>query len=113
VGFLVDLPARVPCVRARLFGVEADLPVGAARIALARRAAVLVGTVHPGEAGGGVIRIARVDMADLAPGPQGEGVLMERLAAELDARIAVRPEAWLGLFAPAARDSLQSREGSR
>jgi hypothetical protein len=38
---------------------------------------------------------------------------MERVAAELDARIAARPEAWLGLFAPTARDSLRSREGSR
>jgi Kdo2-lipid IVA lauroyltransferase/acyltransferase len=95
VGFLIDLPSRVPCRRARLFGAEADLPLGAARIALARRAAVLVGT-----AGGGVIRIARVGTDDLSPGPEGEGALVERLAAELDARIAATPEVWLGLFAP-------------
>jgi KDO2-lipid IV(A) lauroyltransferase len=99
VGFLVDLPSRVPCVRARLFGADADLPVGAARIALARRAAVVVGTA----ARGGALTIRRVPLDDL--GPDAERNLMDRLAAELDARIAAQPEAWLGLFAPATRSS--------
>jgi KDO2-lipid IV(A) lauroyltransferase len=101
VGFLVDLPARVPCARAPLFGASADIPVGAARIALARRAAVLVGTTAPDR----TIRISRIAAADLAPGPDGEEVLVRRLAAELDARIAARPEAWVGLFAPARRQA--------
>jgi Kdo2-lipid IVA lauroyltransferase/acyltransferase len=116
VGFLIDLPARVPCARVPLFGAEADLPLGAARIALARGAAVLVGT-----AGGGTIRISRVETADLAGDPGAERTLMARLAAELDARIAACPEAWLGLFAPPRRareepaklDSLRIPEDSR
>jgi len=99
VGFLVDLPARVPCARARLFGEEADVPVGAARIALARGAAVVVGTCAPGQ----IVRIRRVETADLARGAAGERALVERLARELDARIAADPEAWLGLFAPPRR----------
>ena len=110
VGFLVNLPSRVPCARCRLFGADADLPLGAARIALARRAAVLVGTTAPDR----TIRIRRIDAAGL-----DERALMDRLAAELDARIAADPEAWLGLFAPplaesaAGADSLRSAGDSR
>lgn len=96
VGFLVDLPSRVPCASVRLFGALADMPVGAARIALARRAAVVVGTAGRDR----VIRMARLDTAGLEPGAAGERELVERLAAELTTRIAAAPEAWLGLFAP-------------
>jgi KDO2-lipid IV(A) lauroyltransferase len=126
VGFLVDLPARVPSVRVRLFGADAELPVGAARIALARRAAVLVGTVVPDADGARTIRIVRVDTEGLAPGGQGELALMDRLAAELEACIGRAPERWIGLFAPPTRGgspaedggppaavSLRSSEGSR
>ncbi len=98
VGFLIDLPSRVPSARCRLFGADADLPLGAARIAVARRAAVLVGTAGRDR----VLRIRRVESAGLA-GRAGERVLLDRLAAELDARIAAGPEAWLGLFAPPQR----------
>jgi len=96
VGFLVDLPARVACARATLFGAPMDVPVGAARIALARRAEVILGTCAPGH----VVRIERVETADLPPGRAGEKPLVERLVRALDARIAADPEAWLGLFAP-------------
>jgi KDO2-lipid IV(A) lauroyltransferase len=96
VGFLIDLPSRVPSARAPLFGADADLPVGAARIALARRAAVVVGTCAPG----GYVRIAAVDTTDLGRGPAGEAALQARLASALTARIAADPEAWLGLYAP-------------
>jgi len=99
VGFLIDLPARVPCARASLFGVEADMPIGAARIALRRRAEVLVGTCAPGRR----VRITSVASADLPPGRAGERALLGRLAIELSARIGSLPEAWLGLFAPARR----------
>jgi lauroyl/myristoyl acyltransferase len=94
VGFLIDLPSRVPSARCRLFGVETSMPLGAARIALARGAAVVVGTAGRDH----TIRIRRLDTAGLA-GPAGERALQDRLAAELDARIAASPEAWLGLFA--------------
>lgn len=105
VGFLIDLPARVPCARTRLFGVDADVPLGAARIALARGAAVVVGTCAPASPGsrGAEVSITRVDTADLTPGAAGEQALVDRLACELDARIAADPEAWLGLFAPPRR----------
>jgi KDO2-lipid IV(A) lauroyltransferase len=99
VGFLVDLPARVPSARMPLFGAEADIPIGAARIALARRAEVVVGTCGPGH----TMRISRVETADLAPGAAGEEALVRRLAAELDRRIRSQPEAWIGLFAPPTR----------
>lgn len=99
VGFLIDLPSRVPSHPCRLFGADADLPVGAARIALARGAAVLVGTTAPDR----TIHICRVDPGapSGATRADGERILMERLARELDARIAAGPDAWLGLFAPA------------
>jgi KDO2-lipid IV(A) lauroyltransferase len=113
VGFLIDLPSRVPCRSAHLFGAEADVPLGAARIALARGAAVLVGTCGRGSGDGrsrvGVIQVTRVLTADLAAGAgrsggQGrEAALVQRLAAELDARIAEAPERWLGLFVPPRR----------
>jgi KDO2-lipid IV(A) lauroyltransferase len=95
VGFLVDVPARVPCVPATLFGAPAEIPVGAARIALSRRAEVLLGTCAPG----GLVRIERVPTADLPRDRAGEQLLVKRLARALDARIAADPEAWLGLFA--------------
>ena len=102
VGFLVDLPSRVRSIRAPLFGVTANLPVGAARIALARGAAVVVGTPTPaGPDGRRKLLIERVSAHDLTPGSLGEATLTARLARALEARIAAHPEAWLGLFAPA------------
>jgi Kdo2-lipid IVA lauroyltransferase/acyltransferase len=99
VGFLVDLPARVPCETVPLFGVDADLPRGVARFALARRAAVLVGTCAPGD----VVRIRRIPTLDLERGAGGERALLLRIAGELEARIEACPEAWLGLYAPPRR----------
>jgi Kdo2-lipid IVA lauroyltransferase/acyltransferase len=110
VGFLIDLPARVPSQTCRLFGADADLPLGAARIALARGAAVLVGTTAPDR----TIRIRRIDL-DAAPHEGRKRTLddlMDRLAAELDARIRATPDAWLGLFAPPRR-ALRSATDSR
>jgi KDO2-lipid IV(A) lauroyltransferase len=102
VGFLIDLPSRVRSIRAPLFGVEQAVPVGAARIALARGAAIVVGTPSPSASGGPLqLLVERVLTADLPPGPAGEVALTHRLARSLEARIAARPEAWLGLFAPA------------
>lgn len=125
VGFLMDLPARVPCARARLFGEDADLPIGPVKIALARKAPVLLGTcappVEPGDPGAHpftsltstrrsppgtpeasipAVRITRIPSDDLEPGPAGEAELLARIARALDDRIAAWPEAWLGLFVP-------------
>jgi Kdo2-lipid IVA lauroyltransferase/acyltransferase len=99
VGFLVDLPARVPSVPATLFGEPSDVPIGAARVALARRCEVLVGTCAPG----GLVRISRVEIGDLDRDEPSERVLVRRITEELDARIAVDPEAWVGLLAPRRR----------
>ncbi|HEY4116972.1 MAG TPA: lysophospholipid acyltransferase family protein [Byssovorax sp.] len=95
VGFLVDLPGRVESIAATLFAAPARLPVGPARVALARRAAVVVGTAPRGR-----VTISRVATADLAPGAEGEAALLARIAAEVDRRITGAPTEWLGLFAP-------------
>jgi Kdo2-lipid IVA lauroyltransferase/acyltransferase len=95
VGFLIDLRSRVKSERAALFGAEALVPVGPSRIALARRAAVVVGA--PSRR---TVLIERVRSDDLAPGPEGERALVLRLARALEVRIAAWPEAWLGLYAP-------------
>ena len=101
VGFLIDLPSRVRSIEAPLFGVEQSVPVGAARIALARGAAIVVGTSMSARDGGrrGLL-VERICTDDLAPGSAGEATLTRRLARALEARIAARPEAWFGLFAP-------------
>ena len=105
VGFLIDLPSRVRSISAPLFGAEQSIPLGAARIALARGAAVVVGTPTSARDGGrqGLL-VERIRTDDLAPGAVGEVALTLRLARSLEARIAARPEVWLGLFAhPRAR----------
>jgi KDO2-lipid IV(A) lauroyltransferase len=107
VGFLVDVPARVPSVPGRLFGMDTRIPVGPARIALARRAAVLIGTCAPpapeeARARGPHlprVRITRISTDDLPRGKEGERILVERITKELDQRIAAWPVAWLGAFA--------------
>lgn len=109
VGFLIDLPARVPSAPAPIFGAVADVPVGAARLARARRAEVVVGTTAPG----GLVRIDRVPTEDLPPGRAGEAALLARMAAALDARIRADPEAWLGLYTPPRRLSLWPIANSR
>ncbi len=101
VGFLLDLPSRVRSIRGVLFGAQQSIPVGAARIALARGAAVVVGTpMSSARDGRQQLLVERVDTSDLARGPDGETRLTLRLARALEARIEARPEAWLGLFAP-------------
>ncbi len=117
VGMLVDLPARVPCTRMQLFGEMIDMPVGAARIALARRAALLVGTCVPGQKKASLfnsppatVHIERIDFRDLQRTPGHESELQSRIARALDARVKQWPEAWLGLFAsPRLRQTNDSR----
>lgn len=95
VGFLVDLPTRVPSVGCRVFGEDADVALGPAQIALARGTPVLVGTPAPGS-DGVVVRIARIESDDAAT----PSALTSRLADALTERVAVMPEVWLGLFTP-------------
>ncbi len=110
VGFLVDIPARVPSITRRLFGEEVPIPVGPARIALARRAALVVGTCAPparvSEAPGSNhpnVEISRIPLDDLDGDPCAEDILVSRITDELERRIAAWPEAWLGSFVPPRR----------
>ncbi|MRG91032.1 lysophospholipid acyltransferase family protein [Polyangium spumosum] len=107
VGFLVDIPARVPSITRRLCGADVLVPVGPARIALARRAAVVVGTCAPPAPASSnprssypVVEISRIPLDDLGPDPCAEDVLVTRITEELERRIAAWPEAWLGGFVP-------------
>lgn len=103
IGFLIDLPARVPSAGAIIFGRDTRIPIGAARIALARRAAVVVGTLEPGPSGALRIRIERLPIERFAGVPEGEHALTRALADALSRRIEAWPEAWLGLFTPHPR----------
>jgi hypothetical protein len=104
-----------------LFGADADLPIGAARIALMRGAAVVVGTIDVHHR---AILVRRVQTSDLLDGGPTRGKspaaeagsfaalrnlrdrrgrafeLMGRIVAELEGRIEAAPECWLGLFVP-------------
>jgi len=103
VGFLIDLPARVPCLALRMLGRDCRIPVGPGRLALAKKCEVVVGTpIAPtGDArplGVGSICIERVETGDLQPGEAGERELTQRVVAVLERRIRREPEAWLGMF---------------
>jgi len=107
VGFLVDVPARVPSITAPLFGTPTRIPIGPARIALARRAAVLVGTcapptddcLKPGGLSVARVRITRIPIEDLHVQKRDAQILVHRITDELGRRIAAWPYGWLGGFA--------------
>jgi KDO2-lipid IV(A) lauroyltransferase len=94
VGFLIDLPARVPSLEVSLFNQPMAMPVGPAKIALARRCAVIVGT--PGAAA--ELVLSRVATDGLVADRAGAEELTHRFAAELTRRISATPKAWLGLY---------------
>lgn len=94
VGFLIDLPGRVPTVPVELLGQASRLPVGPAKIALGTRAPVVVGTPTPSQHGGLEIAIAEIPFEDLERGPEGEAALTQRLADALGERIAALPLHW-------------------
>ncbi len=90
LGAPMDLASRVPSVVATFLGVPARTALGPARIALRTGSAVVVGSY----AAGGVVRVTRVPLADLAATPQDEVRLTERINAELSLRILETPEDW-------------------
>jgi KDO2-lipid IV(A) lauroyltransferase len=94
LGVPMDLRSRVPSIVVPLFGVPAETPVGPARIALRTGAPVVVGTAAPSPLGL-CISVTRIDTADLAAGALGEGILTERINAELSRRILALPEGWV------------------
>jgi KDO2-lipid IV(A) lauroyltransferase len=97
LGMPMDLSSRVPSCSAPFLGHEAQTPVGPARIALRAGAAVVVGTVAPGDAGGGalVITATRIATGDLdRASERGAVELTSRINGELSARILALPAAW-------------------
>jgi KDO2-lipid IV(A) lauroyltransferase len=94
LGFLVDLPGRVPTRPAYLLGQPSRLPLGPARIALRARCPVVVGT--PGEGPGGTleVRISRLPTDDLGSGEEDEQRLTQRIADALSDRIRALPTHW-------------------
>lgn len=100
VGFPMDLPGRgVLVTPVSLLGQPSHLPIGPARIALARRAAVVVGTPAPDPAGGYHVRIEELDYADLSPdGDASAQRLTQRMADALTGRILALPHEWPWMF---------------
>jgi KDO2-lipid IV(A) lauroyltransferase len=94
LGFLVDLPGRVPTRPALLLGQASRLPVGPARVALRARSPVVVGTPAPGPKGSLVVRISRLPTSDLGLGEEAEAELTQRIADALSDRIRALPSHW-------------------
>jgi Kdo2-lipid IVA lauroyltransferase/acyltransferase len=96
LGFLVDLPGRVPTREVRWLGYPARIAAGPARIALRTRSPIVVGT--PASRGGGdgrlCVHIAPLEADDLPAGEEGEAVLSQRIADALSERIRSLPAHW-------------------
>jgi KDO2-lipid IV(A) lauroyltransferase len=94
LGFLMDLPGRVPTRPALLLGRQSRAPLGPARLALRLGSPVVVGTPAPGPDGILEVLITRLSTSDLAPGGPGEAALTQRMADALGDRIRALPTAW-------------------
>ena len=70
------------------------MPRGPARLALRMAAPVVVGTPAPSADGGLEVHIVRIPTDDLAPGEDGERVLVQRVADALGERIRALPTGW-------------------
>ncbi|HKQ71672.1 MAG TPA: lysophospholipid acyltransferase family protein [Polyangiaceae bacterium] len=94
LGFLADLPGRVPTRPAELLGLPSRLPIGPARIALRTGAPVVIGT--PARAADATleVRIERLPSEGLGPGEAGESALTQRMADALTQRIQSLPTHW-------------------
>jgi KDO2-lipid IV(A) lauroyltransferase len=94
----MDLRSRVASCDTPFLGHPAPTPVGPARIALRAGAAVVVGTVAPGPAGGTslVITATRIPTFDLDGKAEGDDrELTARINRELSSRIRALPHAWV------------------
>ena len=94
LGFLMDLPGRIPTLPVVLLGQPSRLPIGPARIALRTGSPVVVGTPAPGENGSLEVRISRLPTDDLAAGSEDEARLTQRIADALSERIRSLPMHW-------------------
>jgi KDO2-lipid IV(A) lauroyltransferase len=116
VGFLMDLPGRIPSRPVALLGQPSRVAVGPARIALRTGSPVVVGTPGPGTDGKLEVRISRLYTDDLAPDELGESLLTERMADALSDRIRSLPSHWPWMhpsFADSPRDLGHSPNHSR
>jgi lauroyl/myristoyl acyltransferase len=98
LGVAMDLRSRVASCDTPFLGHPAPTPVGPARIALRAGAAVVVGTVAPGPAGGTslVITATRIPTFDLDGKAEGDDrELTARINRELSSRIRALPHAWV------------------
>lgn len=94
LGFLMDLPGRIPTRPALLLGQPSRLPVGPARLALRTGSPVVVGTPAPGPGGSLEVRITRLPTDDLGIGEEDEERLTQRIADALTDRIRSLPTHW-------------------
>ncbi|HLK35177.1 MAG TPA: hypothetical protein VKU41_00405 [Polyangiaceae bacterium] len=102
LGLPMDLASRGPSCPAPFLGHEASTPSGPARLALATRAAVVVGTAAPGadrEGDGGFVvtatRIRSDDLRAKTPNDAAVRELTTRINEELSKRILAIPHAWV------------------
>jgi KDO2-lipid IV(A) lauroyltransferase len=85
LGIPMDLASRVPSVVVPFLGVAARTPVGPAKLAVRTGAAVVVGTIGPGE---------RLTTTRIAPSRDAVE-LTSRINDELSARIRALPAEWV------------------
>jgi KDO2-lipid IV(A) lauroyltransferase len=94
LGFLMDLPGRIPTRPVSLLGQPSKAPAGPARLALRLGAPVVIGSPAPGRGGVAEVHIARLPTFDLDAGEKGEAELTQRMADALSDRIRAWPAAW-------------------
>ncbi len=96
LGAPMDLRGRrIATCDAPFLGHDAPTAIGPARIALRTGAAVVVGTVAPGECLPLVVTATRITTDDLTPDDGGARELTARVNAELSRRILAIPHAWV------------------
>ena len=88
----MDLRSRVPSIDVPFLGSDAPTPRGPAQLALRARAAVVVGTAAPGEAGP-ILTATRLDVP-LGHDAHDVRALTIAINAELSRRILALPEQW-------------------
>jgi KDO2-lipid IV(A) lauroyltransferase len=94
LGFLIDLPGRLPVRPVSLLGQPSQAPMGPARLALRLGSPVVIGSPMPGHDGLPEVFIAHLPTADLVAGEEGEAILTQRMADALSDRIRAWPTAW-------------------
>ncbi|MFO0678490.1 MAG: hypothetical protein U0169_18275 [Polyangiaceae bacterium] len=98
LGIPMDLRSRVPSVRVPFLGVEADTPVGPARLALRTGATIVVGTLAEDASGALVLEVTEVHGgAGKTPVRSDAAAIAVTAAinAELSRRILALPEQWV------------------